>query len=223
MQLGSGPLVGTALSALGGVGASALGTGLGSLAAVETLVYANKYVILPAVEYGVSSVYGVLGEDRLRTWQEIEYARNTYFNPFFDKITSVNNTMKDYIEIFTGRDLDGDGRIGSTESQSTNDRSKQLLGQIDKGQQQDGFAKVGTRDKTKTGPVRGRATIVSDGMGTNPDMKMTIGGESIKQRGGVYKSDIRGKNATKIIANPIASTQIKPQLELPEAFKEQKE
>jgi hypothetical protein len=127
MQLGAGPLVGTALSALGGAGGAVLGTGLGSLAAVETLVYANKYVILPAVEYGVSSVYGVLGEDRLRTWQEIEYARNTYFNPFFDKITSVNNTMKDYIEIFTGRDLDGDGKIGATESQSTNDRSKQLL------------------------------------------------------------------------------------------------
>jgi len=135
MQIGAGPLVGTALSALGGAGGAVLGTGLGSLAAVETLVYANKYVILPAVEYGVSSVYGVLGEDRLRTWQEIEYARNTYFNPFFDKITSVNNTMKDYIEIFTGRDLDGDGKIGATESQSTNDRSKQLLGQIDKGQQ----------------------------------------------------------------------------------------
>jgi hypothetical protein len=69
---------------------------------------------------------------------------------------------------------------------------------------------VGTRDNTKTGPVRGRATIVSDGMGVNPDLKMTIGGESIKQRGGVYKSDIGNKrNANKIIANPVADTSVK--------------
>jgi len=58
-------------------------------------------------------------------------------------------------------------------------------------------------------------------MGVNPDLKMTIGGESIKQRGGVYKSDIGNKrNANKIIANPVADTSVSQGLEVPKAFKE---
>jgi len=122
MQLGLGPLVG-----------SALGIGSG-VAALETLVYANKYVILPVVEHGVAGIYGVLGEDRLRTWQEIEYARNTYFNPLFDNITSLNETMKDYIELYVGRDLDGDGLIGENENPNT-DKTKSILSAVDKGNQ----------------------------------------------------------------------------------------
>jgi len=115
-----GPLVGTLAGSIGGT--------IGALGAIETVVYANKYVFLPIVEHGVAGIYGVMGEDWLRTWQEIEYARNTYFNPFFDKVTGINNTLKEYIEMYTGQDIDGDGFIGKTETKKTNDRSKQLEG-----------------------------------------------------------------------------------------------
>jgi len=40
----------------------------GPLAAVETLTYINKYVLLPAVEHVVAGAYGVLGEDKMTTW-----------------------------------------------------------------------------------------------------------------------------------------------------------
>lgn len=168
MQIGMGPLVGTLAGSIGGT--------IGALGAIETIVYANKYIFLPTVEYGVSSIYGAMGEDRLRTQQEIEYARNTYFNPFFDKVTGINNTLKEYIETYTGQDLDGDGFIGKSESIKTNDRSKQLIGQIDKGNQQNGFA---YRNITKVGPTGSKATKISDGentklVGSNPTPKYII-------------------------------------------------
>ncbi len=163
MQIGMGPLIGSISGGVGGV--------LGSIGLIEGVVYANKYVFLPAAEHSVAALYGAMGEDRLRTWQEIEYARNTYFNPFFNKVTNLNNTLKEYVEMYVGRDLDGDGFIGKSESVKTNDRSKQLLEQIDKGNQQDGYAK---RDLYRVGPTGAKATKVSDGMGAKPDLKYTI-------------------------------------------------
>jgi hypothetical protein len=47
---------------------------LGGVAALESLVLINKHAFLPAMEYATKSLYGALGEDPLRTAQELEYA-----------------------------------------------------------------------------------------------------------------------------------------------------
>lgn len=59
--------------AVGILGAT-IGGSVASVAAVESLVLINKHVFLPAMEYATKSLYGALGEDPLRTAQELEYA-----------------------------------------------------------------------------------------------------------------------------------------------------
>lgn len=125
MSLSLGPLVGSLLSP-----AISQGIGvLGGVAAIETAIYANKYVFLPVVEKGVSLLYGALGENPLQTQQEIEYLNNTYFNPLFEYTENFNSTVKNLIEDAVGKDLDGNGTIGKTGNTETSKGQLNEIGQ----------------------------------------------------------------------------------------------
>lgn len=85
---------------------------LSSVAAIESLVLVNRHIFLPIMENATKTLYGVLGEDPLRTEQELKYARENYFEPVFKWVENANQEMKNMVEDATGIDLDRDGGVG---------------------------------------------------------------------------------------------------------------
>jgi len=64
------------------------------------------------MEYITKNLYGAIGEDPLKTEQELTYAWETYFDPVFDWVDKVNDSAKNALEEATGLDLNRDGEIG---------------------------------------------------------------------------------------------------------------
>lgn len=68
------------------------------------------------MEYATKQVWGVLGEDPMKTEQELVYAREKIFHPFFDFIDESIKYAKNTAETTLGIDLDRDGAIGQIET-----------------------------------------------------------------------------------------------------------
>ena len=87
-----------------------------NLVAADTVLKINKHAFLPAMEYATKQVWGVLGEDPMKTEQELLYARKNIFNPIFDFVDNSLKYAKDAAEKTLGVDLDRDGLIGQAET-----------------------------------------------------------------------------------------------------------
>lgn len=96
---------------VGALGPSALAY----VATAEMVSKINQHVFLPIMEGATRQVWGVLGEDPMKTEQELTYLRSHYFTPVFDAVDNSVKYVKDYAENVLGVDLDRDGVIGQHE------------------------------------------------------------------------------------------------------------
>lgn len=86
-------LMQSATSLIGG-GVASLGATATTVAGLESLVLINKHVFVPAMEYTTKAVWGVFGQDPLRTEQELYYAWKNYIEPVFDFVEGINVALK---------------------------------------------------------------------------------------------------------------------------------
>lgn len=146
-----------AVSLIGG-GAASLGATATTVAGLESLVLINKHVFVPAMEYTTKAVWGVFGQDPLRTEQELHYARKTYIEPVFDFVEGINVALKNQIETTLGVDLDRDGGVGAIQKiQNNGDKGAGM--EEGKGEKIDLETSVPIQDKTHKGRGSGTAKI----------------------------------------------------------------
>lgn len=98
-------------STAGTIAGSAITTASGVLA-LETALLVNEHVFYPVVEETTRAVWGLFGADRLRTDQELMYARKNYFEPAVNWVSKMTKDIKNKVEMSTGLDLDRDGGVG---------------------------------------------------------------------------------------------------------------
>ena len=106
-------MLGIAGNALAQGAIGALGpSGLAFVASAEMVSKINQHLFVPIVEGAAKQVWGVLGEDPMKTEQDLAYIRNNYLTPVFDAVDNSVKYVKDYAENVLGVDLDRDGVIG---------------------------------------------------------------------------------------------------------------
>lgn len=152
-----GTLIGGAI--VGGFGATA-----SAVAATESLILVNKHVFLPAMEYATKEIWGAFGQDRLKSEQELLYARENYFNPVFNFFDEINNVAKNKLESLTGIDINRDGAIGERQNiQDNGDRGEQQILNVDQsGRFKGSGTKFITGDETSETPTFQKTDIRED-------------------------------------------------------------
>jgi len=163
------------VAGLGYVGGSTLPAAATHLGTAQVLIQLNKHVLLPAVELGVKGIYGVLGEDPLKTEQELMYARSTYFEPAFTFLDNITDGAKNLVEKAIGVDVDRDGYVGQKETPNENIDTPSIAAQESLGKNKgSGVIKISDADQVLTKePVNLMLSIKNkkkDGMNRTTDV-----------------------------------------------------
>lgn len=86
------------------------------------LVKLNRDIFLPITEAAVEEIsVNIFGEDREDVQNEIQAINEALFNPFFNYISSFENSLVKFMEDVVGMDLDGDQVIGFNDAEEVVD------------------------------------------------------------------------------------------------------